>query len=234
VKRRTFHKNPSTIEGIRAIGDTELASRGRLILDSSALTAFSSEAANTLPLLQTSLLRVQEDALKSVYDMSSAYHQLWISRKLNRYFGFCPECPESQLWVFRRLSQGWSSSPSLASWCFRTILDCLNAVLLGWSVDKALKEVTKIHEGEPPAGWLDKVWIFLLSIYLDDIFLQTPLTKLDRYDLTESSYFRPPRTAEDEAPMLHLACAKKLMRVLRKANLLCSPRKCQILVSQSF
>ena len=167
--------------------------------------------------------------------MSSSYHQLLISDKLKELFCFHSSTPENQHFCATRLSQGWSASPSLASWVFKTIIDVCNSIELKLDLEEFMGEIERIDQGLVPYSDPWFTFIYLISSYLDDIHTQSPHeTELDRFNLEEKSFWRPPVTPQDKGVFLHLMIVKKVLRVLRRANLLLSPKKTCLLVENDF
>ena len=130
---------------------------------------------------------------------------------------------------------GFNGSTNFASYIFRTIIDVACVIPLNRSVEEFVDTAEKIEKGEnPPFSKKDKCYSKVPKSYVDDCFDQTPTTNLEQYNLSQKSYFRPPKSYEDQIFFLHLQSLAKHFAQCKRHNLLLELKKTFILTQNSF
>ena len=230
-------KIPQTAEAIDEVTEDFLDASFRILVDCSSLgtrttaenQAVVSRAPTELPSVAETLARICDNCLSSGLDLKVAFFQILLTERARRLFGFESAIPEAVTCQLRILVMGQSCSPRLCSFIFRSCLDVISSFNLNLSFKRF---VQRLEMPRSQLGIPDQRLIFPLALtsYLDDLLLQSPKAGAQgQYELTDDSYYKPPKDDEQRGVFLHLMLLKKTLRTLRHHNLLISLSKATIL-----
>ena len=215
----------------------------RVVMDASFLTKYTkSHNIGYTPELAEAIGFLNEDDLKSFFDLSSSFHQINLSarkddqgRCIRDLFATYAYIDGLQYIRSRKLTMGFTGSTFLSSYIFKTIIDVACLVPLNTSVNEFVEIAKGIENGKnPPSTQNGKNYPKVSKSYIDDCFNSTPTKNLEKYSLSAKSYFRPPKNYEDKIHFLHLQSLAKNFAQCKRHNLLLELKKTFILTHNSF
>ena len=237
-------KFPATQQEAESMSHEFCRKSYRIVMDASFLTKYTKNGSiGYTPELAEAIGCLEENTLKSFFDLSQSFHQINLSSRKDEHGRCIRDLFSTYSYLdgidylrSRKLTMGFCNSSFLSTHFFKTIVDIACAIPLNTSVPEFVETAKKIEKGcNPPLpNSSGLTYPRATRSYIDDCFTSSPKYKLEQYHLTPKSFFRPPVTAEDKQYYLHLQLLAKNFAQCQRHNLLLELRKTFILTQDSF